>query len=83
MASLSHTEQEAIGMTYREAVREFKREYIGLWINEVDYWTAQLAWSEYTDYLCKANIIKQWQWERWETPFPYGKRLRKPRIIVA
>jgi hypothetical protein len=30
-------------MTYRDAVKEFKRSYIGLYINEVDYWTAQQA----------------------------------------
>lgn len=68
-------------MTYREAVKQFKQQYIQLWENEVDYWTAQLAWSEYTDSLCKAGIITQKQWDNWGNPFPYGKRLKKPKLV--
>ena len=68
-------------MTYRQAVKEFKRIYVGLWINEEDYWTAQLCWAEYTDSLCKCGKITQRQYNYWATPFPYGKRLRKPKLV--
>lgn len=68
-------------MTYKDAVKEFKDIYIGLYINQVDYWTAQQAWAEYTDSLCKAGQITEKQWETWLTPFPYGKPLRKPRLV--
>ena len=68
-------------MTYRDAVRQFKLEYRNLWEKEVDYWTAQFEWSCYTDSLCKEGLITQKQWSTWETPFPYGQRLRKPRLV--
>lgn len=62
-------------MTYKEAVREFKKAYYDLYEQRADYWLAQLAWSEWTDILCKSGDITQKQWETWLTPFPYGKRL--------
>lgn len=68
-------------MNYREAVKSFKESHRELWENEVDYWTAQLAWAAYTDSMCKAGEITQKQWSTWETPFPYGKRLKKPRLV--
>jgi hypothetical protein len=68
-------------MTYRNAVREFKRMYVGLYINQVDYWTAQQAWAEYTDSLCKSGQITEKQYMNWTTPFPYGKPLPKPRLV--
>ena len=66
-------------MTKEQAVRDFKREYADLYIKKVDYWKAQLAWSTYTDNLCKSGQITQKQWSSWSTPFPYGKRLRPSR----
>ena len=68
-------------MDYKTAVKQFKAENLELWMKEVDYWTAQLAWATYTDSLCKAGIITQKQWSSWSTPFPYGKRLKKPRLV--
>lgn len=70
-------------MKYRDAVKEFKRLYIGLYIDEVDYWTAQQAWAFWVDDLCKEGVITQRQFNNWLTPFPYGKPLRKPRIVVT
>lgn len=66
-------------MTKEQAVKQFKEIYIGLYINRVDYWKAQLAWSTYTDKLCKSGQITQKQWLSWSTPFPYGKRLKPSR----
>lgn len=68
-------------MTYRQAVKQFKSEYIDLYKREVDYWTAQLAWAGFTDYLCKDGQITQKQWSNWSTPFPYGKHLKAPRLV--
>lgn len=63
-------------MDYRTAVKIFKTEVAtDLFERHVDYWTGQLAWSEWTDSLCKDGIITQKQWSNWATPFPYGKRL--------
>lgn len=64
-------------MRKEDAVRDFKY-YIGLrlYINRVDYLTAQEAWSAYVDGLCKDGKITQHQYDTWSTPFPYGKRLR-------
>ena len=66
-------------MTYRQAVRDFKEAYVDLFEKQVDYWTGQLAWSTYTDCLCKDGTITQHQYDTWETPFPYGRRLRRIR----
>ncbi len=63
-------------MTYRQAVADFERIYIHLYINRVDYWTADLAWADYTDSLCKGGEITQKQWETWSRPFPYAKPLK-------
>lgn len=68
-------------MTYREAVKEFKRTHVDLYMEQVDYWTAQHYWAIYTDGLCKDGVITQKQWNNWSTPFPYGKPLKKPRLI--
>ena len=69
-------------MTYREAVRQFKIQNRKMFLDHVDYWTGQLAWSTYTDILCKNGVITQKQYDTWATPFPYGKRLRPTRIIM-
>lgn len=66
-------------MTYREAVKEFEYICSDLYIKQVDYWTGQLAWSEFVDGLCKEGRITQKQYSTWETPFPYGKRLSPKR----
>lgn len=68
-------------MTYREAVRQFKRRNINLWINQVDYWTAWEIWDAYVDGLCKDGQITEKQFNNWATPFPYGKPLPKPRLV--
>ena len=68
-------------MTYRDAVREFKRQNINLWINQVDYWTAWEIWDAYIDSLCKSGQITEKQYMNWATPFPYGKPLPKPRLV--
>lgn len=63
-------------MTYDQAVKNFKRIYIHLYIKRVDYWTGQLAWATYVDELCKDGQITQKQYDTWATPFPYGKPLK-------
>lgn len=63
-------------MTYDQAVRDFKRIYLNLYIRKADYWEAQLAWSTYVDGLCKNGEITQKQYDNWQTPFPYGKPLK-------
>lgn len=63
-------------MTYRDAVREFKRSHRYLWEMGADYWTAQLEWAIYTDNLCKEGLITEKQWNTWQTPFTYGKPLK-------
>ena len=68
-------------MTYREAVREFREAYHSLWERQVDYWTAQLTWSEYVDGLCKDGQITQKQYDTWETPFTYGKHLNVRKVF--
>ena len=63
-------------MNYREAVKRFKEEFPQFKRGSgIDYWTAQLAWSAWTDALCKAGEITQKQWSNWATPFEYGKPL--------
>ena len=66
-------------MTYRDAVRQFKEAYHDLYEQCADYWLAQLAWSEWTDILCKSGDITQKQFNTWKTPFPYGKHLKPIR----
>lgn len=34
-----------------------------------DRMAIQLAWSEYTDHLCKNGLISQNQYDRWSNPF--------------
>ncbi len=59
-------------MTYKDAVKEFKR---NLRNGEYDYWAVQEMWAAYTDAMCKAGEITQKQWSTWATPFEYGKRI--------
>lgn len=63
-------------MTYKDAVKNFERQNAELYNERVDYWTGQLAWSEYVDYLCKDGQITSRQYNNWSTPFPYGKNLK-------
>lgn len=67
-------------MNYIQAVKIFMDTYTDLWEEEVDYWTAQECWANFTDILCKEGSITQKQYERWETPFTYGKRLSIRKI---
>ena len=69
-------------MTKVDAVREFKNQYIGLYINHVDYWTAFEAWTFYKDGLCKDGQITQRQYDIWSTPFPYGKPLSPTKSML-
>ena len=62
-------------MDYRSAVREFKELYKDLYIRHVDYWTGQLAWTEFVDSLNREGRITDKQFNTWETPFKYGKHL--------
>ena len=63
-------------MTYREAVKNFKRDYRFLYIKKVDYWRAHEAWAGYVDALNKDGDITDRQAFTWSTPFPYGKPLK-------
>lgn len=63
-------------MTYKDAVREFRSQFITLWLNEVDYWRAQEAWVAWIDGLCKDEQITEKQYMTWKPPFKYGKRLK-------
>lgn len=63
-------------MTYKDAVKDFERRYHELYNNRVDYWTGQLQWSSYVDYLCKEGEITAKQYNNWSTPFPCGKNLK-------
>lgn len=66
-------------MTKEQAVRQFRELYADFYVHRVDYWFAQLAWSEYTDTLCRNGEITLKQFESWPTPFKYGKHLRPTR----
>lgn len=63
-------------MTYKDAVRQFRNQFIDLWERQVDYWTAQEVWAGWVDYLCKDGQITQRQYDTWATPFTYGKHLK-------
>jgi len=63
-------------MTKKDAIKRFEIMYIDLYIKEVDYWTAQLTWSDYIDGLNRDGLITDKQRDTWETPFPYGKHLK-------
>lgn len=67
-------------MTYKQAVEDFKETYSDLYERQVDYWTAQLAWSNYVDNLRKDGFITEKQWNNWGTPFAYGKRLSVRKV---
>lgn len=68
-------------MTKERAVKEFQTLYHNLYEQKADYWTAQLAWSAFTDALCKEGRITQEQYNSWSTPFKYGKHLSCKKII--
>ena len=70
-------------MTKAEATREFKTLYKNLFLERADYWTAQFAWSCYTDALCKMGHITQKQYNNWSTPFKYGKHLSKRAVRMT
>ena len=40
---------------------------------KLDYWTAQLMWSEFIDDLCRRGRITLKQYESWTNPMKYGK----------
>ena len=63
-------------MTYREAVKNFKRYYRKLYIERSDYWAAHLAWADYVDGLNREGEVTDKQASTWLTPFPYGKPLK-------
>ncbi len=63
-------------MTYREAVKNFKRDYRRLYIEKVDYWTAHECWAFFVDDLNKSGDITNKQASTWSTPFPYGEPLK-------
>lgn len=69
-------------MTKAEAVKDFKDIHMSLYISRADYWTAQLAWSCYMDYLCRDGKITDRQFRTWSTPFPYGKKLKPTRDML-
>ncbi len=70
-------------MTKAKAVEEFKQLYKNLFLEQVDYWTAQFAWACYTDALCKMGRITQNQHNNWSTPFKYGKHLSKRAVRMT
>lgn len=70
-------------MTKAEATREFKMLYINLFLEQVDYWSAQEAWAYYTDALCKMGRITQKQYNNWSTPFKEGKHLNKRAVRMT
>lgn len=51
----------------------------------LDYWTAQLMWTEFIDDLCKQGKITQEQFASWTNPMKYGKpvRVRVRRDVPA
>lgn len=59
-----------------KVIDEFEKLYRKLYIEKVDYWTAQLAWAEFIDGLNKEGKITDRQASIWTTPFPYGKHLK-------
>lgn len=63
-------------MTKKEAIKQFEEIYLDLYIREVDYWTAQLTWTEFVDNLNRNGEITDKQRDNWTTPFPYGKHLK-------
>ena len=63
-------------MTYREAVKNFQRDYRKIYIDKVDYWMAHEVWAEYVDGLNRDRQITDRQASTWSTPFPYGKTLK-------
>lgn len=68
-------------MTYRQAVKIFRETYYDLYERQVDYWTAQECWANFTDIMCKNGDITQKQYDTWATPFTYGKRLKVRKVF--
>lgn len=68
-------------MDYKTAVREFEDAQRHMYFNHADFWKAQLAWSIFTDNLCKTGVITQRQYDTWLPPFPQGKPL-KPKAYM-
>ena len=58
-------------MTKEQVYNEFKKLYVNL--NGVDYYTAQIAWTEYINSLQKMGYITETQMYNWTNPF-HGKR---------
>jgi hypothetical protein len=58
-------------MTYRDAVRVFRREYLPLVEQKYpgDTPARRLAWCEYTDMLHRDRLITDMQADRWKNPF--------------
>ena len=48
-------------MTYRQAVSIFMETYHDIYERQVDYWTAQECWANFTDTTCKDGDIPQKQ----------------------
>ena len=69
-------------MTKVIAVKEFKRQYADLYINRVDYWTAQLEWSIFIDTLCREGKITPRQYNKWLAPFKYGRNLSPTKAML-
>lgn len=67
-------------MNYIQAVNIFRETYSDLYEEGADYWTAQECWANFTDVLCKNGDITQRQYDTWETPFKYGKRLSRKKV---
>ena len=51
----------------------------------LDYWTAQLMWTEFIDDLCRRGIISDKQFANWTNPMKYGRpvRIRVKRDVPA
>lgn len=40
-----------------------------------DYWTIQLGWASYVDYLVKDGMLSEERADAWGTPWEYGRRI--------
>jgi hypothetical protein len=57
------------GMTKRQALAEFRANFD---TTTTDKPAIRQAWNDYTDYLCKAGLITQHQYDTWLGP-PEGR----------
>lgn len=56
-------------MTKKEAENLFKEEYKQFLLeNKNDKTAIRTAWNDFTDYLCKDGIIREWQYNNWTHP---------------